>query len=51
MSDFMSLILWLQHHSVVLVFAVFVMLVASIYWPGRKSRFERDSRLIFDDER
>ena len=30
--------MWLQHNSIVLVFAVFVLIVLTTYWPGRKSQ-------------
>jgi cbb3-type cytochrome oxidase subunit 3 len=40
---FMTFLHWLLDHSVVLVGGVFLLLVASVYWPGRKARFQRDA--------
>jgi cbb3-type cytochrome oxidase subunit 3 len=50
MSDLLPFVLWLQHHSVLFVFAVFVLLMASIYWPGRRRRFEDDARIPLEDD-
>ena len=47
----MSIVLWLQHNSILLVFAVFVLIVATTYWPGRKRSIERHGRIPLDDER
>jgi len=51
MSEIMALILWLQHHSVLFVFVVFMLLLATIYWPGRRRRFDRDARIPLEDDR
>jgi cbb3-type cytochrome oxidase subunit 3 len=51
MSEIMPIILWLQHHSVLFVFVVFVLLLATIYWPGRRGRFDRDARIPLEDDR
>ncbi len=51
MIEIMSILQWIQHHSVVLMGGVFVMIVVTTFWPGRKSRFERDSRIPLEDDR
>ena len=51
MGEIMTLILWLQHHSVLFVFVVFMLLLVTIYWPGRRGRFDRDARIPFEDDR
>jgi len=50
MSSIMPVIHWLQHHSVVFMFVVFVLLVASVYWPGRRRRFDDDARIPLEDD-
>ena len=47
----MDLIAWLQHHWIVPVFLIFVLIVVSTYWPGRKSRIERHGRIPLEDDR
>lgn len=42
---------WLEHYSIVAVFAVFVLLLATTYWPGRKASIERHGRILLDDDR
>ncbi len=49
--DIMSIILWLQHHSILWMFAVFVLLVVTTFWPGRQSRFDRDGHIPLEDDR
>jgi cbb3-type cytochrome oxidase subunit 3 len=51
MSNLMAAILWLQHTSVLFVFIVFVLLVVTLFWPGRRARFDRDARIPLDDDR
>ena len=46
----MSLILWLQHNWIAPVIAVFVLLVATTYWPGRKRSIERHGRIPLEDD-
>ena len=41
---------FLVDYSVVLVGIVFVLLVATVYWPGRKERFQRDAMIPFRDD-
>jgi len=42
---FMTILHWLLDHSVVLVGGVFLLLVATVYWPGRKERFQCDAMI------
>ena len=51
MSNLLAAILWLQHISVVFVFVVFTLLLVTLFWPGRRARFERDARIPLDDDR
>ena len=46
----MTILHWLLEHSVTFVGAVFVLLVASVYWPGRKERFQRDAMIPLRDD-
>ena len=46
----MRIAIWLQHHSVLFMSAVFLMLMAVTFWPGRKPRFDRDARIPLDDD-
>lgn len=45
------LITWMQHHSVVLMLAIFTLIFATTYWPGRKQKVERHGLIPFEDER
>ena len=36
---------------IVLVFAVFVLILLTTYWPGRKSQIERHGRIPLEDDR
>ncbi len=47
----MPILMWLEHNSIVLVFTVFVLIVLTTYWPGRKSAIERNGRIPLDDDR
>ena len=47
----MPLIMWVQHNWIVPVFTVFVLIVLTTYWPGRKSSIERNGRIPLDDDR
>lgn len=48
---FMTILHWLQDHSVAFVGGVFLLLVASVYWPGRKERFQRDAMIPLQDDK
>jgi cbb3-type cytochrome oxidase subunit 3 len=47
----MPIIQWLQHNSILLMFSVFVLILAVTYWPGRKAGIERNGRIPLDDGR
>jgi cbb3-type cytochrome oxidase subunit 3 len=49
--SFMDIVLWLMAHSIVFVLGVFVLLLATIYWPGRRAKFERDAMIPLQDDR
>jgi cbb3-type cytochrome oxidase subunit 3 len=49
--EMMILIMWLQHNSILLVFAVFVLILLTTYWPGRRSIVEQHGRIPLDDDR
>ncbi len=46
----MSIFSWLEHYSVVLMVVVFVGIVTSTYWPGRKSKIEQQGRIPLEDD-
>ena len=48
--NFMSIIEWMERGSVVLMLVVFVSILLTTYWPGRKRGIERDGRIPLDDE-
>ena len=47
----MTIIQWLQHHSVVLMAGVFVLIIVTTFWPGRRPWFDQASRIPLDDDR
>ena len=47
----MPIISWLQQHSIIAMMAVFILIVVTTFWPGRKPRFDRDSRIPLEDDR
>ncbi len=47
----MTIVHWLQDHSAAFVGGAFLVLVASVYWPGRKERFQRDAMIPFQDDK
>ncbi len=49
--EIMPLIHWFQQHSVVFMLVVFLLIVVTTFWPGRKPRFDRDSRIPLEDDR
>lgn len=50
MSDFASIVLWLEHYSIVPMMLVFVLIVVITYWPGRKKSIERQGQIPFKDD-
>jgi cbb3-type cytochrome oxidase subunit 3 len=49
--DLMPIFQWMQHHVILLMFAVFVLVVIVTYWPGRRTEFEHAGRIPLDDDR
>lgn len=47
----MAIVHWIQHYSVVFMLGVFLMILATTFWPGRKAKFERDGRIPLEDDR
>ena len=47
----MAILQWLQHHSVVMMGAVFVTIVVTTFWPGRRKTFDKVARIPLDDDR
>jgi cbb3-type cytochrome oxidase subunit 3 len=49
--SFIDILPWLAAHSVLLVMAVFGLLIATTYWPGRRARFQKDAMIPLRDDR
>ena len=49
--ELIPVIAWLQHFWIVPVTAVFMLIVVTTYWPGRRAAIERNGRIPLDDER
>jgi len=49
--DWMMISEWARSLWVIWLFILFGAVVAWAYWPGNKSRFEDDARIVFKDER
>ncbi len=47
----MWIIQWLRDYSIVFMGITFLILLALTFWPGRRSRFERDSNIPLQDDR
>lgn len=47
----MGIIAWLQHNWIVPVFVVFLLILITTYWPGRKSQIERHAQIPLEDDR
>lgn len=47
----MDIIIFLMRHSIVLVGAVFLLILVTTFWPGRRARFEHDARIPLRDDR
>lgn len=47
----MNLPQWLEHYSVVVMFIVFIAIVAATYWPGRKAKIEQQGRIPLEDDK
>jgi cbb3-type cytochrome oxidase subunit 3 len=47
----MRIIQWLRDYSIVFMGVTFLILLVLTFWPGRRSRFERDSHIPLQDDR
>jgi hypothetical protein len=47
----MQIVQWLRDYSTVWMFAVFLITVGLVFWPGRKARFDRDAQIPLQDDR
>jgi cbb3-type cytochrome oxidase subunit 3 len=47
----MAIIQWMQHNSIVLMLAVFLLILVTTYWPGRRSGIEKAGRIPLEDKR
>jgi cbb3-type cytochrome oxidase subunit 3 len=47
----MDIIYWLARNALLLTCVVFALLVATVYWPGRRARFEHDAMIPLRDDR
>jgi len=47
----MGLIVWMMRYSIVGVGLVFIMILLTTYWPGRKARIERNGHIPLEDDR
>ena len=48
--SFVEILQSIEHYSIVVVFAVFTLILATTYWPGRKPAIERNARIVLDDD-
>ena len=46
----MSVVHWFEHYSVVIMMVIFVAIVVSTYWPGRKTKIEQQGRIPLEDD-
>ena len=47
----MTLIMWVQQNWIAPVIAVFVLILLTPYWPGRKSQIEQHGQIPLEDDR
>jgi cbb3-type cytochrome oxidase subunit 3 len=47
----MAIIVWMMQHSIVLMLLVFVLILVTTYWPGRRARIERNGFIPLEDDR
>ena len=47
----MDIIVWMMRYSIVGVGLVFLMILLTTYWPGRKSGIERNGHIPLEDDR
>ena len=50
MSAVLTFLLWFEHYSVVAMTFVFLVIVVSTYWPGRKKSIEQQGLIPFKDD-
>jgi cbb3-type cytochrome oxidase subunit 3 len=46
----MTFIMWVQHNFIAVVFAVFLLILMTTYWPGRRSQLEQYGRIPLNDD-
>jgi cbb3-type cytochrome oxidase subunit 3 len=46
-----ALLLWGQKHSILLMVASFLVILATMYWPGRRAPVERHALIPLQDDR
>ncbi len=51
MQTLLDIVLWMQGKTLLPVLAMFLLLLASLYWPGRKAKVERNAMIPLDDDR
>jgi hypothetical protein len=49
--EIMPVIQWMQHHSIVAMMALFLVIFGLTYWPTQKSRIERFGKIPLEDDR
>ncbi len=47
----LAIIMWVQHHSVVMMGVVFILILVTTFWPGRRATFDRIAHIPLDDDR
>ena len=45
------LIMLVQHNWIIPVFVVFLLILLTTYWPGRKSQIEQHGQIPLEDDR
>jgi len=48
---FMTILQWMLTWSVVIVGGVYLLLVVTTYWPGRKERLQQNAMIPFLDDK
>jgi cbb3-type cytochrome oxidase subunit 3 len=46
-----DVVMWLIAHWIVPTTIVFLLILVTTYWPGRRARFERDAMIPLHDDR
>jgi hypothetical protein len=50
MHEFLTVVTWLQNHSIVVVMTSFVVLAVWTYWPSNKSKIEDHGAIPLRDD-